>query len=66
MHLSLMNCTLSIWTIKKRQFLCCFEESEVLNIEVTIFKATIDIESEIADVANQGITTFAGRFRNLF
>jgi hypothetical protein len=45
-------------TIKKRQILSYFEESELLNIEIeTIFKATIDIESEIADVANQVITT---------
>jgi hypothetical protein len=35
---------------EKRQFFLFFEESELLNI----VKATIDIESEIADVANQG------------
>jgi hypothetical protein len=58
MHLSLMN-TLLTGTIKKKdRFFPIFEESEFLNIEIeTIFKATIDIESEIADVANQAITT---------
>jgi hypothetical protein len=46
-----MNCIRSIW--KKEQFF--FVEESELNIEIdTIFKATIDIESEIADVANQG------------
>jgi hypothetical protein len=40
---------------EKDRFFPIFEESELLNIEIeTIFKATIDIESEIADVANQG------------
>jgi Kef-type K+ transport system membrane component KefB len=40
---------------EKDRFFPIFEESEFLNIEIeTIFKATIDIESEIADVANQG------------
>jgi hypothetical protein len=40
---------------EKDSFFPIFEESDLLNIKIeTIFKATIDIESEIADVANQG------------
>ena len=57
MHLSLSNelHTFNMEEKEKDSFLAIFEESELLNIEIdTIFKATIDIESEIADVANQG------------
>jgi Kef-type K+ transport system membrane component KefB len=40
---------------EKNSFYPIVEESELLNQEITtIFKATIDIETEIADVANQG------------
>ncbi|CAM2840938.1 cation:proton antiporter domain-containing protein [Flavobacterium frigoris] len=57
MHLSLSDelHTFNLEEKEKDSFLPIFEESELLNIEIeTIFKATIDIESEIADVANQG------------
>ncbi|PKH66535.1 cation/H(+) antiporter [Flavobacterium sp. ALD4] len=57
MHLSLSNelHTLNMEEKEKDSFLAIFEESGLLNIEIdTIFKATIDIESEIADIANQG------------
>ena len=57
MHLSLSDelHTFNMGEKEKDSFLPIFEESELLNIEIdTIFKATIDIESEIADVANQG------------
>jgi hypothetical protein len=56
MHLSLSDELHSFRDDKeKRQILSYFEESEFLNIEMRDhFKATIDIESEIADVANQG------------
>jgi Kef-type K+ transport system membrane component KefB len=57
MHLSLSNelHSFNMDDKEKDSFFPIFEESEVLNIEIeTIFKATIDIESEIADVANQG------------
>ncbi|SEA81029.1 transporter, CPA2 family [Flavobacterium gillisiae] len=57
MHLSLSDelHTFNMDEKEKDSFLPIFEESELLNIEIdTIFKATIDIESEIADVANQG------------
>jgi Kef-type K+ transport system membrane component KefB len=57
MHLSLSNelHSFNMEEKEKDSFFPIFEESEVLNIEIeTIFKATIDIESEIADVANQG------------
>lgn len=57
MHLSLSNelHTFNMEEKEKDSFLPIFEESELLNIEIdTIFKATNDIESEIADVANQG------------
>jgi Kef-type K+ transport system membrane component KefB len=57
MHLSLSNelHTFNMEEKEKDSFSAIFEESELLNIEIdTIFKATIDIESEIADVANQG------------
>jgi hypothetical protein len=57
MHLSLSDelHSFNMDDKEKDSFFAVFEESEVLNIEIeTIFKATIDIESEIADVANQG------------
>jgi Kef-type K+ transport system membrane component KefB len=57
MHLSLSDelHSFNMEEKEKDSFFPIFEESEVLNIEIeTIFKATIDIESEIADVANQG------------
>jgi Kef-type K+ transport system membrane component KefB len=57
MHLSLSDELHSVNRDDKEKdrFFPIFEESEFLNIEIeTIFKATIDIESEIADVANQG------------
>jgi Kef-type K+ transport system membrane component KefB len=57
MHLSLSDelHTFNLEEKEKESFFPIFEESQVLNIEIdTIFKATIDIESEIADVANQG------------
>ena len=41
--------------IEKDSFVPILEESKVLNQEIdTLFKATMDIETEIADVANQG------------
>ncbi|WP_367772356.1 cation:proton antiporter [Flavobacterium sp. WC2421] len=40
---------------ERNSFVPIFEESEQLNLEInTIFKVTNDIETEIADVANQG------------
>lgn len=40
---------------EKSSFIPIVEESKVLNQEITtIFKATIDIETDIADIANQG------------
>jgi Kef-type K+ transport system membrane component KefB len=40
---------------EKNSFTPIVEESEILNQEITtIFKATIDIETDIADIANQG------------
>ena len=40
---------------EKNSFYPIVEESQLLNQEITtIFKATMDIETEIADVANQG------------
>ena len=40
---------------EKNSFIPIVEESEILNQEITtIFKATIDIETDIADIANQG------------
>jgi hypothetical protein len=49
-----MSCILSIWRIKKSSFEPIFEESEELNLNITIFKVNNDIETEIVDVANQG------------
>jgi hypothetical protein len=41
--------------IEKESFVSLLEESKTLNQEIdTLFKATMDIETEIADVANQG------------
>jgi hypothetical protein len=41
--------------IEKESFVSLLEESKTLNQEIdTLFKATKDIETEIADVANQG------------
>lgn len=57
MHLSLSNelHSFNMEEKEKESFFPIFEESDLLNIKIeTIFKATIDIESEIADVANQG------------
>jgi Kef-type K+ transport system membrane component KefB len=57
MHLSLSNelHSFNMEEKEKDSFFPIFEESDLLNIKIeTIFKATIDIESEIADVANQG------------
>ncbi|UFH36024.1 cation:proton antiporter [Flavobacterium acetivorans] len=57
MHLSLsdeMN-PYNIEDKEKSSFIPIVKESKVLNQEITtIFKATTDIETEIADVANQG------------
>lgn len=40
---------------ENESFFPIFEESKLLNVEIeTIFKVTMDIESEISDVANQG------------
>ena len=40
---------------EKETFIPIIEESEILNQEIkTIFKATVDIENDIAEVANQG------------
>jgi hypothetical protein len=57
MHLSLSDELHSFNLVQKEKesFSPIFEESKKLNLEIdTIFKATTDIESEIADVANQG------------
>jgi hypothetical protein len=41
--------------IEKESFVSLLEESKSLNQEIdTLFKATLDIENEITDVANQG------------
>lgn len=57
MHLSLSDelHSFNLAQKEKESFSPIFEESKKLNLEIdTIFKATTDIESEIADVANQG------------
>lgn len=57
MHLSLSDelHSFNLAQKEKESFSPIFEESKELNLEIdTIFKATTDIESEIADVANQG------------
>jgi Kef-type K+ transport system membrane component KefB len=57
MHLS-MSDEVHTFNLEEREetsFFPIFEESKVLGQEITtIFKATLDIESEIADIANQG------------
>ncbi|WP_413999538.1 cation:proton antiporter [Flavobacterium sp. W1B] len=57
MHLSLSD-EMNPYNIEDREkssFIPIVKESKVLNQEITtIFKATADIETEIADVANQG------------
>lgn len=57
MHLYLSDemHTFNTEEIEKDSFVPILEESKVLNQEIdTLFKATMDIETEIADVANQG------------
>lgn len=57
MHLSLSDelHSLNMKDKEKDSFEPMFEESEMLDQEIkTIFKVTYDIETEIADVANQG------------
>lgn len=57
MHLSLSDelHSFNMDDKEKNSFEPIFEESEQLNLEIdTIFKVTNDIETEIADVANQG------------
>ena len=57
MHLYLSDemHTFNTEEIEKDSFVPILEESKFLNQEInTLFKATMDIETEIADVANQG------------
>ena len=57
MHLSLSDevNTLNIKDKEKNSFHQIIEESQLLKQDITtVFKATVDIETEIADVANQG------------
>jgi Kef-type K+ transport system membrane component KefB len=57
MHLSLSDeiHQFNMEDIEKNSFIPIVEESKLLNQEITtIFKATIDIETDIADIANQG------------
>ena len=57
MHLYLSDemHTFNTEEIEKESFVSLLEESKTLNQEIdTLFKATMDIETEIADVANQG------------
>ncbi|KFF20250.1 cation:proton antiporter [Flavobacterium hydatis] len=57
MHLSLSDemHAFNIEDKEKDSFIPLVEESKILKQEITtIFKATIDIESDIADIANQG------------
>jgi hypothetical protein len=57
MHLYLSDemHTFNTEEIEKDSFVPILEESKLLNQEIdTLFKATMDIETEIADVANQG------------
>ena len=57
MHLSLSDevHTFNLEDIEKNSFYPIVEESQLLKQDITtIFKATMDIETEIADVANQG------------
>jgi len=57
MHLSLSDelHTFNMEEKERESFEPIFEESELLNLKINpIFKVTIDIENEIADVANQG------------
>ena len=56
MHLSLSEemHTYNPEELERKRFSPIFEESALLNQEITtIFKATIDIESDISDIANQ-------------
>jgi Kef-type K+ transport system membrane component KefB len=57
MHLYLSDemHTFNTEEIEKESFLPILEESKVLNQDIdTLFKATMDIETEITDLANQG------------
>jgi hypothetical protein len=57
MHLYLSDemHTFNTEEIEKESFVSLLEESKSLNQEIdTLFKATLDIENEITDVANQG------------
>ncbi|MCD0475154.1 cation:proton antiporter [Flavobacterium sp. EDS] len=57
MHLSLSDemHAFNIEDKEKNSFIPIVEESKILKQEITtIFKATIDIETDIADIANQG------------
>ena len=57
MHLYLSDemHTFNTEEVEKESFVSLLEESKSLNQEIdTLFKATLDIETEIADVANQG------------
>ncbi len=57
MHLSLSDemHSFDMEDKEKNSFIPIVEESKVLNQEITtIFKATIDIETDISDIANQG------------
>ncbi|MBC7605626.1 MAG: cation:proton antiporter [Burkholderiales bacterium] len=57
MHLSLSDemHSYNLEEVENKRFLPIFEESNALQQEITtIFKATVDIETDIADIANQG------------
>jgi Kef-type K+ transport system membrane component KefB len=57
MHLALSDemHTYNPEELERKRFLPIIEESEVLQQKIaTIFKATVDIETDIADIANQG------------
>ena len=57
MHLSLSDemHSYNLEEVEKKRFLPIFEESNALQQEITtIFKATVDIETDITDIANQG------------
>lgn len=57
MHLSLSDemHSFNVEEQERKRFSPIFEESKVLQQEITtIFKATVDIETDIADIANQG------------
>jgi hypothetical protein len=64
MHLLVMNCTLLTGTIKKRQILSYFEESEFLNIEIeTILRQQLISSRRLLMWQTRRLRLVAGWFR---